>query len=229
MHSRSAKLAAELFGAFVLVLAAAGASRFSPPGPALAYGAVFGVLVAVLGRISGGHFNPAVTIGHWVTHRFGTFTALGYCGAQLAGAACAAYVLQALVPDPIQQATALGAPGLAAGLTRGPAMLVEGSMTFFLVFAIFATTVNKTTPRYWLAGLVGGAAITLGVLAGGALTGSSMNPAREFGLALASRRWAFQGVYWIGPLGGGVAAAFLYDLLFRRKHSIADPTLSPDS
>jgi MIP family channel proteins len=191
----------------------------------LAYGLVFGALLAALGRISGGHFNPAVTIGHWVTHRFGVFDTLSYWLAQLAGAAGAAYLLRYSLPEGVWQATILGTPSLASGLTRGPAMLIEGLMTFFLVLALFATTVDRPGARYWLAGPAAGMVITLAVLAGGPFTGGSMNPARAFGPALASGYWTNQAIYWIGPLAGGVAAASLYDL-FHRPRAVPEETHS---
>jgi len=226
MYSRSGKLAAELIGTFVVVLVSAATARLSPLASALAYGLVFGALVAALGRISGGHFNPAVTIGYWVTHRFNTFDTLTYGVAQLAGAAGAAYLLRLVLPEAVSQATLLGTPSLATGLTRGPAMLIEGLMTFFLVLTLFATAVDRPGARYWLAGLAAAVVITLAVLAGGPFTGGSMNPARAFGPALASRHWTYQAVYWIGPLAGGVAAASLYDLLFHRARAVPEETHS---
>ena len=218
MYSRSGKLAAELIGTFVVVLVSAATASLSPLASALAYGLVFGALVAALGRISGAHLNPAVTIGYWVTHRFGVFDTLSYWLAQLAGAAGAAYLLRFSLPEAVRQATSLGTPSIATGLTRGPAMLIEGLMTFCLVLALFATTVARPGARYWLAGLAAAIVITLAVLAGGPFTGGAMNPARAFGPALASHHWTYQAVYWIGPLAGGVAAASLYDLLFHRAH-----------
>jgi aquaporin Z len=183
----------------------------------LAYGLVFGGLVAAVGRISGGHFNPAVTIGHWVTHRFGTFDTLAYWLAQLAGAVCAAYLLRFALPGETWRAAPLGTLIIAAGLTRAPALLIEALMTFVLVLALFATTVDRPGAHYWLAGLCAGVVIVAAVFLGGPLTGAAMNPARAFGPALASGYWTHQGVYWVGPLAGGVAAASLYDLLFHRN------------
>lgn len=225
MYTRSGKLGTEFIGTFVLVLVTAATARLGPAASALAHGLVYGGLVAAVGRISGGHFNPAVTIGHWVTHRFGTFDTLAYGLAQLAGAVGAAYLLRTL-PEEIWRAAPLGAPVVAAGLTRAPAMLVEAVMTFFLALALLATTVDRPVARYWLAGLSAGVVIVVAVLLGGPLTGALMNPALAFGPALAARQWTQQGIYWIGPLAGGVAAASLYDLLLRRARPIPDQTPS---
>jgi MIP family channel proteins len=226
-HSRPQKLVTEFSGTFAVVLVSAGAAaagaypsgaQSGAVGPltiALAYGVAYGAAVATLGHISGGHFNPAVTIAHWVTHRFGPFDTILYAAAQLGGAAIAAYALRLALPS-AASAGLLGPPELATGLTRGPAMLIEAGMTFALVLALWATIVNRTRPRYWLAGIVAGVVVAAASFAGAPYTGGAMNPAREFGPALAAGQWAYQGVYWIGPLAGGVAAASLYDLFFRR-------------
>ena len=197
---------------------------YDPLRIAAAYGVAYGAAVGVLGRISGGHFNPAVTIAHWATHRLGMFDTLLYSAAQLGGASAAAYALRLVVPASSARAVLLGPPSLAAGVTRGPAVLIEAAMTFALVLALWATIASRTKPRYWLAGIVAGMVVTAAAFAGGPFTGGSMNPARAFGPALAARQWAYQAIYWIGPLAGGVAAASLYDLLFHRTHSVPEKT-----
>jgi MIP family channel proteins len=232
VYSRPQKLLAELVGTFAVVLVSAGAvcadaylrstlrgSGLGPLGLALFYGAAYAAGVAALGRVSGAHFNPAVTIGHWVTRRIGPFDTVTYFAAQLTGACAAGYLLRAAVPQSVASAAMLGTPDLAAGITRGPAMLIEAAMTFALVFALWATVVDRVVRRYWLAALAAGAVITAAVYLGGPYTGGAMNPARAFGPALAAHEWAYQPIYWIGPLAGGVAAASLYDLLFHRTHA----------
>jgi aquaporin Z len=230
-YNRPQKLLAELAGTFAVVLISAGAvcadaylhsTQRGPLAIALAYGVTYAAAVAALGHISGGHFNPAVTIANWVTRRFGPFDTLTYCAAQLAGAAAAAYLLRTALPQSVTGAAMLGTPVLAAEVTRAPAMLIEAAMTFCLVLGLWITTVDRLRPRYWLAGLTSGAVIAAAVLAGGPYTGGAMNPARAFGPALAAHQWAYQPVYWIGSLAGGVAAASLYDLLFHRTHRISE-------
>jgi MIP family channel proteins len=232
VYTRPQKLLAEFSGTLAVVLLSAGAicageflpmrnrTPLGPLGIALAYGLSYSLAVAALGRFSGGHFNPAVTIGHWVTHRFNTFDTLTYWFAQLAGASVAAYLLRLTLPEAIWRAAALGTPSVAPDFTRLPALFTEGLMTFALVLVLFAMTADKPNPRYWLAGLAAGIVIVASALLGGSLTGAAMNPARAFGPALASRYWAYQGVYWVGPLAGGVAAASLHDLLFRRNQAV---------
>jgi glycerol uptake facilitator-like aquaporin len=221
VHSWPQRSLSECAGTFGVALIAAGAVAqrvitIGPLGIALAYGVAYALAVAALGRISGGHFNPAVTVAHWVTHRFGTFDALLYIAAQVAGATVAAYALRLVVPG-ATSATLLGPPVLASGVTRGPAMLIEGAMAFALVLALWTTLVSRPRPLYWLGGIVAGAAVAAASFAGAPYTGGVMNPALAFGPAMAAHLWGYQAIYWIGPLAGGVVAASLYDLLFRRR------------
>ena len=146
--------------------------RSTPLGIAVAYGVAYGGAVTMLGHISGGHFNPAVTVAHWVTHRFGTFESLLYIGAQLAGASAAAYALRfAWLATTTASTALLGPPVLAAGVTRGPALLVEAAGTFALVLALWATIVGRARPRYWLGGIVAGAVVAVASHLGAPYTG----------------------------------------------------------
>jgi glycerol uptake facilitator-like aquaporin len=90
-------------------------------------------------------------------------------------------------------------------------------MTFFLVFVVFATAVDERGAFNKIAGFAIGLTITMGALMGGPLTGAAINPARAFGPALAGHFWANHGVYWAGPLIGGVVAGTLYDWVFLKK------------
>ncbi len=144
-------------------------------------------------------------------------TTLLYWLAQLAGATAAACLLRVLVPEDVWQAVQLGTPALADGITRTAGMLIEGVMTFFLVFVVFATAVDEKGAFNKIAGFAIGLTITMGALFGGPFTGAALNPARAFGPALASHHWLNHGVYWVGPLIGGVLAAWIYDSAFLRK------------
>jgi MIP family channel proteins len=228
MYSRPQKLAAELFGTFAVVLVSAGAicadqflkttsaSSLGPLGMALAYGLAYGSFVTATGRVSGGHLNPAVTIGHWVTRRLGLFDMLTYCGAQLAGACVAAYLLRAVIPEDTWRAVALGTPDMTSGLTRANGMLIEALLTMLLVFTFFATTIDNPDANSAVAGMATGLLIAAATLFGGPFTGAAMNPARVLGPALASWHWTNHGVYWVGPLAGGAAGAAIYNSVFTR-------------
>jgi MIP family channel proteins len=225
------KLAAEFIGTFVVVFIAAGAicadqylyAAGNPSagllGSALAYGLAVGAMASALGHISGGHLNPAITIGHWVTKRLGTIDSIGYAIAQLLGAASGAYVLSAILPESVWRPVSLGAPDLASDFTRLHGMALEAVLTFVVVFVAFATTVDARGAFHRVAGLPIGLAVTIGYLVGAPFTGAAMNPARAFGpaLALTPHHWQNHGVYWVGPLFGGVLAGVIYDRLFLRN------------
>jgi MIP family channel proteins len=227
MYNTSQKLTAEFLGAFALVFFGEGAicaDQFlhgaGAPGLfgiAMAHGLAIAIMVSALGHISGGHFNPAVTIGFWVTKRLNTVDVLLYWAAQLAGAAAAAYLLRAVVPDDAWRAVALGTPELARDFPRWAGMALEGVTTFFLVLTVFATAVDERGTFRSIAGFGIGLVIALGIIVAGPFTGGALNPARAFGPALAANHWANHGVYWVGPLAGGFLAGLLYDTIFLKK------------
>ena len=223
------KLVAEFVGTFTVIFVATGAicadqylTAAGKPsagllGNAVAYGLAYGIMVAAMGHISGGHFNPAVTIGFWVTQRLGTVSSILYCAAQLLGAAAAAYSVKLIVPESVWEQVALGTPALAPDFTRMHGMALEAVTTFFLVLVVFATAVDTNGAFNKVSGFAAGLTVTIGVLVAYPFTGAALNPARAFGPALASRHWTNHGVYWVGPLFGGVIAGFIYDRIFLRQ------------
>jgi len=227
MYTVLQKLTAEFIGTFALVFFGAGsicadqflhgAGALGLFGIAVAHGLAIAIMVSALGHISGGHFNPAITIGFWVTKRVSTVDVLLYWIAQLAGAVVAAFLLKAIVPEDTWRAVALGTPALVRDFSSLSAMVLEGITTFFLVLVVFATAVDEKGTFRSIAGFGIGLTITLGIMVAGPFTGAALNPARAFGPALASSHWASQGVYWVGPLAGGFLAALLYDSLFLKK------------
>jgi len=229
MYSKPQKFFAEFVGTFALIFFGAGSicadqllkstnqGSLGLLGIAVAHGLAIGIMVSAVGHISGGHLNPAVTIGFWVTRRISTFGALLYWVSQLAGAIAAAYLLRAVIPDDTWRAVALGTPDLTQDFSRTAGMVVEGVMTFFLVFVVFATAADERGAFGKIAGFAIGLTVTMDILMGGPLTGAAMNPARAFGPALAAQHWVNHGVYWVGPLLGGVVAGWLYDTLYLKK------------
>jgi MIP family channel proteins len=220
------KLAAEFLGTFTWIFLGAGAvcaTRLSADGNpgllgvALAQGIAVAVMVTALGHISGGHFNPAVTIGFWVSRKMGTLEGLAYWVAQLLGATAAAYLLTLLFPEDVWRAARLGTPALAADLPVIYGILTEAVLTFILVVVVFGAAADPKSGAKKLAGLAIGLTVAGDILVGASLTGAAMNPARAFGPALAAKAWAHHGVYWVGPLLGGALAGWLYSLLFREK------------
>ena len=227
MYGLFQKLAAEFIGTFALVFVGVGAvcadqnlrsqsqTGFGLLGIAIAYGSATAIMVAAFAHISGGHLNPAVTIGFWVTKRLGTIQSVLYCVAQLLGAVAAAYLLTAIIPDQAWRPIGLGTPDLGPDFTRWHAMVLEGVMAFVLVIAYFATVLDERAANRvagFAVGLAGAAEV---LVAAPFLGASAVNPARTFATTLASRHnWHGHGVFWVGPLFGGVIAGVIYDRLF---------------
>jgi MIP family channel proteins len=222
---------AEFLGAFTLIFVGAGSimslSYLEPTAPgtqvaffglvaiALAHGLAIGVMVSALGHISGGHFNPAVTLGFIVTRRITAVLAAVYILMQLAGATVAALLLNVIYPAATRTATHLGSPSLGVGISQWHGFIVEAVLTFFLVLVVFATAVDERGAFKSIAGLAIGFTITLDIFMGGPLTGAAMNPARAFGPFLVSHTW--QSGWWIyftAPFVGGALAALLYEMLY---------------
>jgi aquaporin TIP len=169
--------------------------------------------------ISGGHLNPAVTIGLLVARRTTWQTAVGYIVAQLCGAVLGAMAVKATFPLGVTRPIALGTPSIAGNIQLTQAIALEAILTFFLVSAVFGTCVNSEAPK--VGGFGVGLVLLFDILVGGPLTGAAMNPARAFGPALVAGQWVAHGVYWIGPLLGGVAAALQWEhvLLPKRQRT----------
>ncbi|HEX3806298.1 MAG TPA: aquaporin [Gaiellaceae bacterium] len=209
---------AEFIGTFALIFVAAGGAAYarSPTDLALANGLVIAVMVSSFGFISGGHFNPAVTLGFLVTRRIAASLAVWYWLVQFGGAVLAALLLKWVLPNGALSAGKLGVPALGQGVGSGEAVVIEAVLTFFLVWVIFATAVDPRGTFKQIAGLAIGFTIAFDVLMAYGVTGGAMNPARAFGPQLAGGHWAHFWVWYIGPFAGAVIAAALYELLYLR-------------
>ena len=183
---------------------------------AFAHGLVIAVMASAVGHISGGHFNPAVTLGFFITRRLAPTLALVYVSVQLLGATAGALLLRWLFSDSVRATTNLGAPALGSGVSVWQGVVIEGVLTFFLVWVIFANAADPGGAFKSIAGLAIGFTITLDILMGGPLTGAAMNPARAFGPELVSRDWTDAWVWYVGPLVGGGIAALAYEWLYLR-------------
>lgn len=190
----------------------------APPSPvsltvvALAHGLALAVMVAALGQISGGHFNPAVTFGFLVTGRMSVVTGALYWIAQLVGAALASYILLGMTSARIVLA---GNPMPAQNVGIGMAIVLEAIATFFLVLVVFGTAVDERAPKSVFPFAIG-LTLTAGILAIGTITGGALNPARAFGPALAGGDFSKHYVYWVGPLIGGALGAAVHHFLLMR-------------
>ena len=217
MPADSARRAvAELVGTFALVFAGIGSIAVGSGlvGIALAHGLAIAVMASAVGHISGAHFNPAVTVAFLVTRRMEPALAAVYVAAQLIGAALASLALLLAFPDGIDLDP--GVPVLHESMNVWSGALLEGILTFFLVWVIFATAADPRGTFASIAGLAIGLTITLDILAGGPLTGAAMNPARALGPELVLNVWDDFWVYLVGPIAGGAAAALAYDWLYLR-------------
>jgi aquaporin TIP len=225
MSSLLRRCTAEAIGTFALVFIGAGSimsgffpkSDFGVLGIALAHGLILGTMVTVTMRISGGHLNPAVTLGLLVARRTDVRTAAAYIVTQVLAAIVAAAVLKALYPPAVLRATGLGTPHLAASISLTQGIALEAIMAFFLVSAVFGTCVHPEAPR--VGGFAIGLTLAADILMGGGLTGASVNPARAFGPALVAGDLVAQIVYWIGPILGGVVAGLLWEHVLLPKRS----------
>jgi aquaporin TIP len=221
------RLIAEGVGTFTLIFIGAGAIVMTQGGidsgalvaVALAHGLAIGTMVSAVGHVSGGHFNPAVTVAAWVTRRIGTGTGVAYVVAQLAGATLGAVALRFLTPGQLWGPVTLGTPLVSPVLTDWQAIALEAVLTFFLVWVVFATALDPEGAFGKIAGLAIGLVITMDILAAGPLTGAAMNPARSFGPAVISGELTGMWVYFLGPVIGGTIAALLYDLGIMRRQT----------
>jgi aquaporin Z len=205
---------AEFVGAFTLIFIGGGAGIVSGQdivAVALANGLAIGIMVTNLGHISGGHFNPAITLGFVATKRITLRLAVVYWVAQFLGAVAAAAILRGFFHHFIVSADP-HAPVFGAG--KG--FVLELIMTFFLVWAVWATAVDPRGAFKSIAGLAIGLTISIDVFLGGPLTGAAMNPARAFGPELWSGNWGEGWIYYLGPACGALIAALTYEYLYLR-------------
>jgi MIP family channel proteins len=203
---------AEAIGTFALCFIGAGSiiNNAGLVGIALAHGCVLAVMISAMGHISGGHFNPAVTVGALVGGKIKGQKAGLYIASQLIGAVVAGVLLRLVYPEATWQPVNLGTPGLAPGVGMGTGIVVELVLTFFLVLVVFGTGIDERGAWKAIAGFGIGFTVLCDILMGGPITGASMNPARTFGPGLAAGFWADHLVYWIGPLAGGALAGTIY-------------------
>jgi aquaporin TIP len=213
--------AAEFIGTFTLIFAGAGAVLAAGPSGessivaiAFAHGLAIAVMVSAVGHISGGHFNPAITLGFLVTGRLAPLLAGVYWVMQFAGAIAAAALLRWIFPSDTEGN--LGSPVLNPGIQPEAGLLIEAILTFFLVWVVFATAADPRGTFKSIAGLAIGLTITMDVLMGGNLTGAAMNPARALGPELISNTWDDFWIWYVGPFAGAVIAAVVYELLYLR-------------
>ena len=213
---------AEFIGTFALIFVGVGAitadyisGASGLVGIALAHGLTIAVMVSATAAVSGGHLNPAVTIGALATGKIDGVNAVGYVVSQCLGGIVAAAMLKLCLPAAALESVKMGTPALGDGIGVGMGLLVEIILTFFLVFVIFGTAIDSRAPK--VGGLFIGLTVTLDILVGGPITGAAMNPARHLGPALLGGGLQHIWLYWVGPVVGGLIAALVYHHVLEEK------------
>jgi len=218
-------MSAEFIGTFTLIFIGVGAIAVNQMegggsgllGIALAHGLAIAVMATATMAVSGGHLNPAVTIGLLTAKKIDASNAVQYIAAQCAGAIAAAATIKMCLPAETLAAVGMGTPAInsAAGITISMALVTEIILTFFLMFVIYGTAVDKRAPK--LGGLLIGLTVTLDVLMGGPISGAAMNPARHLGPALLGGGFSNMWLYWVGPIVGAILAAQIYKCAFESE------------
>lgn len=217
MSTLSRRFVVEMIGTFALVFfGCASVITNAYPGTAvglvgvaLAHAVALAIGVSFAMPISGGHLNPAVTLGLMSVGKVDPRTGAVHLAAQVVAALLAALALQAFFPEAIAGVVAWGTPQLSLNVSLVQGIGLEALMTFFLMSAVFGTVVSADAPR--IGGFGVGLTLVFLILGGGPLTGAAMNPARALGPAIASGTWTGHAVYWIGPIVGAVVASVVWD------------------
>jgi aquaporin Z len=201
------KYLCEMIGTFFLVLTIgctvlAGGTGVIPP---LAIGMVLAVMIFAGGHLSGGHFNPAVTLGVWLRGRCPAKDVAPYMIAQVAGAALAAVAVKFLrsgaAPTPMSPAV-------------GPALLAEFLFTFALVYVVINVATAKGTTGNSFYGLAIGMTVLAGAFAVGDISGGAFNPAVAVGISILNlSAWSNIWIYLVANFAGGAAAAMVFKML----------------
>ncbi len=227
------QLLAEAIGTFFLCFAGIGAivatskpidSGAGLVGIALAHGLALSIAVSIFGGISGGHHNPAVTVGFLSTGRIKPPLALMYIIFQLVGATLAAAACKMIYPATAVDGSMLGIPlpPKDSWVDVPIILLAEFLGTFLLMTAVYGTAVDERGAKMKLGGFAVGLTLTFCILAIGPVTGASLNPARSFGPAFVHDYFLFHWCYWAGPIAGAMAAALVYEHLLLDKDPKAD-------
>jgi len=233
----AAKFLAEFIGTFALIFIGAGAAAVVGGGAGLpgvaaiafAHGLTVMAFAFAYGTVSGGHFNPSVTIAVLAAGAVRVGEAAGYVVSQLAGGILGALLLRAVLGG---AETGLGSPALAHNLALGATTItvtpwagyvIEAMLSFFLSTVVLSTAVAGRAGT--LAPLAIGVTLILNIIMGGLLTGAAFNPARALGPMVATGNFSDAWLYLSAPVVGACIAAVLHtglDRLLQERMAIAD-------
>jgi len=190
----------------------------------LAFGLTIASTAQAIGHISGGHINPAVTLGIMVSGKLSLLRGLFYMLAQFLGGIVGAALLKAVVPVDKKlfwPDNHLGANGLATGVEPFQGMIVEAMVTFILVLVVYGCCDSRRDDIKASVPLAIGLTVTLSHLLSIPFTGAGLNPARTLGPAIMTSTYANLWVYFVGPFLGAAIAGILYTVLFKAKRPTA--------
>uniref|UniRef100_A0A1I7Z9X6 Aquaporin n=1 Tax=Steinernema glaseri TaxID=37863 RepID=A0A1I7Z9X6_9BILA len=222
------KMVAEFVGDMIFVFIGS-LSGLSPVNSiihaAFAHGITIFVLVASLGHVSGGHFNPAVTLSIAMSRKMNLKEVPFYWAAQLSGGFMGAILVRVVLNQDQYNLINGGATMLSQGFEWYQGLIAEFLLTFILTQCVLLTAVD--TSNNVLAPLAIGLTLTLDIFAAGIISGASMNPARSFGPCLGAQIfqsntkhiWTYHYIYWVGPFLGAALAAGLHQLFFGRGNN----------
>lgn len=229
------RLGAEFIGTTLLVFVGAGAfvgavtfghGQLTYAGIgfiALAFALVIAGIVYAFGNLSGGHFNPAITLSLALTRRFTWAEVAPYLAAQIAGGLLGALLIIGTFGHGAANVHVTGGTILGPHVNAAQGILAEGLGTYFVMLAVMALAIDKRAPTGW-AGLIIGLAVAGEILVIGPLTSGSVNPARTTGPYLMTQifgngapPWGQYFIYWVGPCAGALAAALTYDWVMRPR------------
>lgn len=200
----------EFIGTFFLVLTIGLTVLAGTPLAPLAIGCALMVMVYMGGHISGGHYNPAVTLAVWRRGSLAANQVLPYMAAQVVGAIAAALVVYFILGRTF-------APAPAPGISVMKVITVEFLFTFALALVVLNSATAPATKGNSFYGLAIGFTVVVGAFAGGSVSGGAFNPAVGIGpilvdAALGSGSLANLWLYLVGPLAGGLAAAAVFEI-----------------
>jgi aquaporin Z len=202
------KYATELIGTFLFVFAIGTAASLSGALAPLAIGSALMVMVYAGGHISGGHYNPAVTLGALVRGRIGPRDAVAYWVVQLVGAALAGWLVRWVILPVHDTAKTL------SGHAMGAAFVAELLFTFALVYVVLNVATSKDHPNNSFYGLAIGFTVLVGAFAVGGISGGVFNPAVFVGAAITGLfAWSTIWVYFLAQLLAGALAGLTFRAL----------------
>uniref|UniRef100_A0A914XRT8 Uncharacterized protein n=1 Tax=Plectus sambesii TaxID=2011161 RepID=A0A914XRT8_9BILA len=223
------KMIAEFIGTIVYTFigALSATSGAGVTGSAFAHGLIIAVVTCSFGHISGGHFNPAVTLGVYLSGYLQLVTAIAFVGAQLLGGFVGGLLIRAVAGDNSYMMISGGATIIPETTEIYQGVICELVLTYIVVNSALmsATDTNSNV----LAPLAVGLSYSLSIFAAGALTGASMNPARSLGPCISAsifadhtklpvgKIWGKHYIYWVGPALGAALGALLYRLFLAKE------------